>query len=296
MILGVANTASTPTTLTATTTGIGLTVQCTGSAMFFNSATGNGVAGRTNAANRYGFSAANVGPAGGGAALAASGINNDGVLANTDNQDKRAVVGQNRATNAQGTLASGLGDGVIGEADNVGFGGYGVWAIHPSGLGSPALVANGDAYVGGDLYVSGSKNFRIDHPADPGGKWLVHAAVEAPALQTLYDGTVELDASGEAQIDLPAYFSALNTDPRYQLTALGAPMPNLHVVTDVGPNGFRIAGGLPGGRVSWQVTGVRHDSYAVQHPLVPEIAKSDTQLHLAESFRTVDRRSAHRRG
>ena len=78
MILGVANTASTPTTLTATTTGIGLTVQCTGSAMFFNSATGNGVAGRTNAANRYGFSAANVGPAGGGAALAASGINNDG--------------------------------------------------------------------------------------------------------------------------------------------------------------------------------------------------------------------------
>jgi hypothetical protein len=39
-------------------------------------------------------------------------------------------------------------------------------------------------------------------------------------------------------------------------------------------NAFRIAGGKPGLKVSWQVTGIRHDAYAKAHPIIPEVEKS----------------------
>jgi len=35
-------------------------------------------------------------------------------------------------------------------------------------------------------------------------------------------------------------------------------------------NQRKIAGGVPGGEVSWQITGVRRDPYAQANPLVPE--------------------------
>jgi hypothetical protein len=54
--------------------------------------------------------------------------------------------------------------------------------------------------------------------------------------------------------------SPLNGDFRYQLTAIGAPAPRLYVAREVTQNRFKIAGGRPGGKVSWQVTGIRHDA------------------------------------
>jgi hypothetical protein len=38
-----------------------------------------------------------------------------------------------------------------------------------------------------------------------------------------YDGLVVLDDNGEAEIELPDWFTALNKGFRYQLTAIGAP-------------------------------------------------------------------------
>ena len=63
-------------------------------------------------------------------------------------------------------------------------------------------------------------------------------------------------------MELPNYFEALNGDFRYQLTAMGGPGPNLYVAQEIEGNRFQIAGGGPGLKVSWQVTGIRQDAYA----------------------------------
>jgi hypothetical protein len=74
----------------------------------------------------------------------------------------------------------------------------------------------------------------------------------------------------------PYYFEALNRDFRYQLTAIGAPGPNLYIAQGVEQNRFQIAGGRPSAHVSWQVTGVRHDAYANEHRIQVEQAKPQT--------------------
>ena len=60
---------------------------------------------------------------------------------------------------------------------------------------------------------------------------------------------------------------------RYQVTAIGAPGPNLYVAQEIEGNQFKIAGGKPGGKVSWQVTGIRQDPYAKVHPIRVEEEK-----------------------
>lgn len=113
----------------------------------------------------------------------------------------------------------------------------------------------------------------IDHPVNPAGQVLQHAAVQSDQRLVSYSGTVPLDAGGEAVVTLPEYASALMTDPRIQLTAIGAPMPNLHLGAESG-GALIILGGAPGAQVSWRVEGVRQDAWAVQNPLVVEQAKS----------------------
>ncbi len=51
--------------------------------------------------------------------------------------------------------------------------------------------------------------------------------VAAPEMLNVYTGTVILDEAGIAVVELPSWFEALNQDVRYQLTAIGAPTPNL---------------------------------------------------------------------
>jgi hypothetical protein len=45
------------------------------------------------------------------------------------------------------------------------------------------------------------------------------------------------------------------------------------VAREIEPNSFAIAGGVPGQRVCWQVTGARRDAWARTHPLRVERAK-----------------------
>jgi hypothetical protein len=40
-------------------------------------------------------------------------------------------------------------------------------------------------------------------------------------MKNLYDGVVRLDGNGEAAVELPQWFDALNQEFRYQLTAIG---------------------------------------------------------------------------
>jgi len=66
----------------------------------------------------------------------------------------------------------------------------------------------------------------------------------------------------------------LNKEFRYQLTAIGAPGPNLYVGEEISGNKFKIGGGVPGGKVSWQVTGIRQDPYANAHRVPVEEEKT----------------------
>jgi hypothetical protein len=97
-------------------------------------------------------------------------------------------------------------------------------------------------------------------------------------MLNVYSGVAVLDSRGRAEINLPDWFEALNEDFRYQLTALGAPGPNLHIKQEIKENRFAIAGGSAGMRVSWQVAGRRHDAYAKANPLQVEQDKPSCEL------------------
>ncbi len=195
------------------------------------------------------------------------------------------VVATDLGVTAPNTAISGYaagvgGTGVYGEADN-GTGSSGVWGVS---LG-PTLAQSGYAglftgsvNVSEDLLVTGmiSKaggSFKIDDPTDPANKYLYHSFVESPDMKNIYDGLVTLDPLGEAVVELPDWFEALNQDFRYQLTAVGAPGPNLYVAEEVHDHQFKIAGGKPGAKVSWQVTGIRQDAWANAHRIPVEVEK-----------------------
>jgi hypothetical protein len=145
-----------------------------------------------------------------------------------------------------------------------------------AGYFSPDLIVAGDVIVQGHLSKH-SGSFKIDHPLDPANKYLYHSFVESPDMMNVYNGNVSLDQKGEAVVLLPAYFEALNKDFRYQLTAIGGPGPNLYVAEEVHENQFRIAGGAPGLKVSWQVTGVRQDAWANAHRIRAEVDKPENE-------------------
>jgi len=98
--------------------------------------------------------------------------------------------------------------------------------------------------------------------------------VESPDMMNIYNGVATLDARGSVWITLPNYFEALNQEFRYQLTSIGRPQPSLYVAKEISGNRFRTSGGKPGGKVSWQVTGIRHDAYADAHRIKVEVEKS----------------------
>jgi hypothetical protein len=91
-------------------------------------------------------------------------------------------------------------------------------------------------------------------------------------MMNIYNGNVVLDNNGEAVIALPEWFEALNKDFRYQLTCIGGFAP-VYIAEEITHNRFKIAGGTPGLKVSWQVTGIRHDPYAEKHRIPVEQEK-----------------------
>jgi hypothetical protein len=139
----------------------------------------------------------------------------------------------------------------------------------PSSTPLFVVDASGNVTIAGHLSKA-SGSFKIDHPLDPANKYLSHSFVESPDMMNIYSGLAVLDANGEAWVTMPAYFEALNSEFRYQLTAIGAPGPNLYIAAEISGNRFRVAGGKSGSKVSWQVTGIRHDAYAEAHRIKVE--------------------------
>jgi hypothetical protein len=140
------------------------------------------------------------------------------------------------------------------------------------------LAVTGNAAITGILSKGGG-SFKIDHPLDPENKFLYHSFVESPDMKNVYDGVVVTDAQGFATVELPDWFEALNRDFRYQLTVIddGDGWVMAKVVREVRDNRFTLRTSAPGTKVSWQVTGIRHDAFAEKHRIPVEEDKPEAE-------------------
>jgi hypothetical protein len=179
-----------------------------------------------------------------------------------------AVRGQNNGT-------GGYGIGVWGSQDGSGWGVYGTSVSGIGVYGCASATSGYGVYSGGRFAATGTKSFQIDHPLHPETHYLNHFCTECPEPMNAYSGVVTLDARGEAWVQLPDYFEAINRDPRYTLTPIGAAMPNLHVAVEIQGNRFKIAGGVPGKKVSWEVKAIRNDLWVQRYGYQTEQEKED---------------------
>ncbi|MFK7885164.1 MAG: hypothetical protein AB8F26_13385 [Phycisphaerales bacterium] len=198
----------------------------------------------------------------------------------------RGVTGLSRSPDGQAILGridvnggSGVGAGVWGDSDVEG--GRGVYGLARGTIGvsygvygdSGTNFNNFGVFANGKLGASGFKTFRIDHPLDPANSYLQHYSSEGPEPINEYSGNAILGADGAAWVQLPSYFEAINIDFRYSLTAIGSPAPGLYIAQEVTNNIFRIAGGQPGMKVSWEVKARRNDPYARAYAAPVELEK-----------------------
>ena len=260
--------------------GIAVPLVASGSSLagsFFgvNAGTGPGVQGQASQGDGVLGSAIGAGNGvtgnayGTGAGIYGTAANADGVFGQTSASLFSGVFGTTSANGygvfgqATGTQGAGIG----GNASNGGLAGH--------FYGGNVRIEN-DLHVIGKI-TAGTKDFKIDHPLDPAGKYLVHASVESSEMMNIYSGNVVLDGHGIATIDLPEWMEAENGDFRYQLTAVGAAQPGLYIAQKMRNHRFVVAGGAPAGEVSWQVSGARKDPWAVANPLVVEEPKSEKE-------------------
>jgi hypothetical protein len=166
----------------------------------------------------------------------------------------------------------------------------GVFAVNDNLMGYAGYF-RGRVHVT-DQLSKGGGGFKIDHPLDPEYRYLHHSSVESPDMMDIYNGNAVLDHHGEAWVELPEWFEALNREFRYQLTPIGGFAP-VYISQEILGNRFGIAGGTPGLKVSWQVTGVRQDAWAEAHRIPVEEDKAEiergTYLHPVEWQQASDR-------
>jgi hypothetical protein len=246
------------------------------SAIAGNGAQGQTGSGGTGVGAYGGFS---NGSNGGGFGLYALGGSGDGE-SDSGGNGINAVGG-----NSNGEFSFG-GNGLIATGGNATFGGDGIQAYGGTGPftggdGIYAAPGGSGPYAGdfdGNVNVSGSVSkssgsFKIDHPLDPANKYLYHSFVESPDMKNIYDGTVVTDGSATAIVTMPAWFEALNTDFRYQLTVIGQ-FAQAIVASEIANGSFTIRTSKSGVKVSWQVTGVRQDAWANAHRIQVEVDKA----------------------
>jgi len=200
-----------------------------------------------------------------------------------DGGDHISYGGYFKSNSSQGYGVYGKGDQYGGYFKSQNDDGRGVYA-YASGANSVGLYAysrNWAGYFVGNVNVAGTisksaGSFRIDHPQDPENKYLQHSFVESPDMMNLYKGNVILDSDGKATVVMPDYFEALNIEYNYQLTCVGGYAP-VYISQEISGNQFEIAGGTAGLKICWEVSGVRNDAYARNHPIEVEVEKNDDE-------------------
>jgi hypothetical protein len=241
------------------------------------STAGVGALGTATAASgsTYGVYGSTVSPA--GISVYGTATSGTGVAGGSSGSSGYGVYGENAATtgNAIGVYGNTLSPAGIGVSANATAGGTALLAIATGG--GMAAQFTGPVKITGNLTVTGTVSkgggsFRIDHPLDPEHKYLYHSFVESPDMMNIYNGVVTLSRRGDAVVPLPEWFEALNRDFRYQLTCIGGFAP-VYVASEVSGNQFKIGGGKPGMKISWQVTGIRKDAFANEHRIPVEESK-----------------------
>lgn len=232
---------ATDTSIIAPTAGIAFTVKNTGAgaAGYFFASNGNGFAGGTSAANKFGLSTANTSTvAGTGAAMGAVGVNNSGVLANTKNMDRFAV----EAVNLSSVGTNGEGGGLYAE------GGEAPAVVGISNIGVPAAIMIGDEFYveGHELVISLSGN-------------LYYGTTSIVGPEVNVQQTVTLNGSGALTVALvgPGLEDLEFTNAAPVVSPNSGPMPNLWIRVE-GDN-LVISGGTAGGTVSYRISGYRTD-------------------------------------
>ena len=188
----------------------------------------------------------------------------------------------------QSGISGGIGVAVRGENVNAANPDPAMEAITNAASGTALVVQNtaavavkqaasftGNVTINGDLTVTGAKNgFRIDDPRAPDQRTLTHTPVETDALTVTYSGNVRTGADGRAVVRLPDYAETLAGDWRYGLTPIGR-FGQAIIEREVPAGRFVVRTEHPRTKVSWTVTGTRHDPHAQQHAIEPVTDKGD---------------------
>lgn len=153
---------------------------------------------------------------------------------------------------------------------------YGVYGSASLGTTNWAGYFSGNVHVTGTLSKGGG-SFKIDHPLDPTNKNLYHSFVESPDMMNIYNGNVVTNASGYATVTMPEWFEALNKEFRYQLTVIGD-FAQAIISQEIQNNQFTIRTDKPNIKVSWQVTGIRHDKFAEKYRIPVEENKTGNDV------------------
>ena len=184
----------------------------------------------------------------------------------------------------RGAIIQGNGTGRALEVNQAGGGLIGV-NLSSSGAASTLNVENtggaqyvarfaGDVVVTGRLYtLNGAvgpysangespanpktdNSISVAHPAGAGHPDIDLGFVTSNEKRVVFEGSVTLDAKGEAMVELPGYTEGLCSKFVYHLTPVGEPA-QLYVAEKVNDSKFKISGGFPDLEVSWSVSGLR---------------------------------------
>lgn len=129
-------------------------------------------------------------------------------------------------------------------------------------------IGMGTSFPTQRLHVVGTiqgttKSFLIDHPDDPQNKTLRHFSTESDEALVMYRGKVQLDANGEATVNMPGYFVSLTKEDEatINLTAIGKQPFLSSYEWDAGYSSFTVYG-QPNKSVAYQVNAERDDPAA----------------------------------
>lgn len=111
------------------------------------------------------------------------------------------------------------------------------------------------------------KTFVIDHPTDI-DKNLVHACLEGPEVAVFHRGATRLNATGRAQVQMPAYFTALVRQSTVQVFVTPVLVDEDDAFGPVAATRFSQGGfvirGSAGQWVSWLIIATRRDVKALE--------------------------------
>ena len=142
------------------------------------------------------------------------------------------------------------------------------YVVHNAGQPpAPGTIAN---------MAAASAGASASAPLAPPSRYHAQSFVESPDMMNVVSGTAVLDAHGEADVKLPDAFEGAGPEFHYQLTPIGD-AASVYVAHEMRGNSFRIAGGKPGQRISWQVTSIEREPDS-DSPGTPIQARSQSEL------------------